>query len=352
MIPHWHKTLTERENYLRALEFRQPQWVPLQFYCHPALHERHGNDLRALMQRHPLVFGADPPSPAAEQPADPLLQAGVAFTDDWGCVWQNLQGGMLGIVTGHPLADWSRLPDLKVPDPLLQEDWAKLKADAISARFHGWPVIGGPTSFASGGFFDRLQFLRGTENLLVDLLEEPPQLGELIERVLEYNVQYLRRWLEIGIDVMYFHGDIATQAGLMLSPACFRRHFKPAYAELFRLCREAGVHVHYSSDGRILELVDDLVECGVSLHDPQTGANGLDEIRQTYSDRLCAMVDIDEQRLPYWTPREMAAHVRKIIATVGSPAGGLMLLACPTADVPLANLEAICTAWEEHGFFG
>ena len=43
---------------------------------------------------------------------------------------------------------------------------------------------------------------------------------------------------------------------------------------VFQRCREAGVHVWYSSDGNILPIVDDLIECGVSIHDPQRGRYG------------------------------------------------------------------------------
>jgi hypothetical protein len=43
-------------------------------------------------------------------------------------------------------------------------------------------------------------------------------------------------------------------------------------------CRAAGAHALLSSDGYMLDIVDDLIECGVSCHDPQVSANGLEGI--------------------------------------------------------------------------
>ena len=60
--------------------------------------------------------------------------------------------------------------------------------------------------------------------------------------------------------------------------------------------------MHLSSDGKLLEIVDDLVECGVSVHDPQLRANGLDGIVRRYRGKLCAQVDLDRQAFALSAP--------------------------------------------------
>jgi uroporphyrinogen decarboxylase len=194
-------------------------------------------------------------------------------------------------------------------------------------------------------------FLRGYENLMTDLLEEPPQLLRLIDMLLEYNMDYMRRWLDIGVDVVWHHGDIGSQRGPAIAPDTFRKFLKPAYKEMFQACRRSGAHVWYSSDGNLLALVDDLVECGVSIHDPQVRPNTIDGIGQHYRDKLCALVDIDEQMLPFATPEQIDKQVEEIVAKVGAPEGGLMLFAIPSQDVPLENIEALYLAWETHCFY-
>jgi len=137
----------------------------------------------------------------------------------------------------------------------------------------------------------------------------------------------------------------------MFSPATFGKHLKPAYYEMFQACRKAGTHVHYSSDGCLLEIVDDLIACGVSLHDPQVAANTVEGIARAYKGRLCAMVDIDEQMMPFCRPEEIRQQIRDVVEQIAIPSGGLMIFACPSHDVPLENIEMLCSAWEEFCIF-
>jgi len=339
--------LSARENELRAIEFRRPEWIPIQFDLMDSVIQRHGPDLVAMMQRHPRLF---PEARIRQIAACPPSRPGPherRFTDDWGCEWLEIQAGILGQVVGHPLRDWSALARLRVPDPATQWDWPSVRRHCQEARSRG-DLVNGYMGIFEGGFFDRLQFLRVLDNLLVDLIERPPELARLVELVLDYNLRLIRLWLDAGIDVLHFHGDIGMQNSLMMSPTLFRETLKPAYRILFRTCRQAGVHVKYSSDGCLLEIVDDLLECGVSYHDPQVRACGIDGIARAYRGKLCAMVDIDEQMLPFAQPSQIEEQIREIVAKVALPEGGLMLYACPSADVPLANIEAVSTGWERH----
>jgi uroporphyrinogen decarboxylase len=341
------KELTERENYLRAVEFRHPAWIPITVEFVPAIYRKYGAGLQELIRRHPLVFEAGIRDFDSQ---DPLYEEGRCYTDDWGCLWRNAQGGIIGQVVGHPLRDWAAFGSYRPPNPLEQIDWSRIEKSIAEDRSLGRPIIATPESFSQGGFFDRLQFLRGLENLLIDMVCGEPRLEALIEMVLEYNLKYIRKYLELAPDVMWFHGDIGTQAGLMMSLELFRKYLKPSYTEMFQTCRRAGCHVWYSSDGHVLEAVPDLVECGVSIHDPQVRANTIDGIRKAYKGKLCALVDIDEQMLPVCSPDDISSQVREIVEKVGDRRGGLMIFAAPTADVPLANIEAVCDSWERYCF--
>ena len=43
-------------------------------------------------------------------------------------------------------------------------------------------------------------------------------------------------------------------------------------------CRDRGVPIHLHSDGHILEIIPDLIDCGVNVINPQVRANGIDEL--------------------------------------------------------------------------
>jgi uroporphyrinogen decarboxylase len=342
------KKISERDNFLRAIEFRNPEWIPLMVDLSTGPWAKYGNKLSQVIDNHRFVSGNQHIGLEPLEIKDPTYIEGVIYRDDWGCLWQNCKGGMLGRVIEHPLADWKAFDKFLPPDPLDQFNWAGLRQITEENRQRGLLTKAEPEMFCQIGFFDRLSFLRGYENLMMDLIEEPPQLHKLIDLLLEYNLKYIRKWMEIGVDIFWHHGDIGSQKGLMFDPEVFRKYFKPAYRQMFQTCRKAGCHVWYSSDGNLLEIVEDLVECGVSMHDPQVRANTIESIQKHYKGKLCAAVDIDEQLLPFCSPEEIHQQIKEVVEKVACDEGGLIIYAIPSKDVPLTNIEAIFTGWEKY----
>jgi len=335
--------LTERENFLRTVEFRNPEWIPVSVNLPNAVWKKYREELEDIVLRHPILFeGYRKGSKNFDEISLDHHEKGGYYRDEWGCIWYNLQEGTEGQVVGHPLADWKALATFQPPDPLAGIDWDKVKEKVSEDRQKGLVTEG-----FGGRFFDRLHFLRGFENLMIDFASDPPELSRLIELVLEHDMKLINKWLEIGVDVMNFHSDIGTQRGLMISPKIFRKYIKPAYKKMFMTCRKAGTHVFYSSDGCLLEIVDDLIECGVSIHDPQLRANTLEGIAKAYKGKLCAKVDLDEQMFAFCKPADIRKQVKEVVKKLYSPQGGLMIYGEPSPDVPLENIEALCSALEE-----
>ncbi|TFH18265.1 MAG: hypothetical protein E4H02_00435 [Lentisphaerales bacterium] len=63
---------------------------------------------------------------------------------------------------------------------------------------------------------------------------------------------------------------------------------------------------------------------------------------------MCVDLDLDRQKFPFWKPQDIETHVRDAVRILGSPEGGLWLKAEVAEDVPLENVEAICSALERH----
>jgi hypothetical protein len=79
-----YRGITARENFLRAIEFRCPAWIPIVFELLPALWKRHGKALEELVIRHPLVFRGYEHGQMTADSHDPLYREGYSFRDDWG----------------------------------------------------------------------------------------------------------------------------------------------------------------------------------------------------------------------------------------------------------------------------
>ena len=340
--------MTHRENWLRAVEFRCPEWIPCSVGLSPLTWHTHREDLEELVLRHPRIFRGFQKGSVDFENFPQCYRAGERFRDNWGCVWQNKISGLEGMVTEHPLADWDALDTYRPPDPAKytergEIDWDQIRQQVAGARERGELVLG-----SGERLFDRLYFLRGFENLMMDFASDDPHLPALIEMLWEFERKLVSLWLDVGVDAMAFHTDIGTQRALMISPDKFRKYLKPMFKDIFEMCRGAGAHVCLSSDGCLLEIVDDLVECGVSMHDPQLRACTLDGIEKAYKGKMCINLDLDRQMLPFCTPEEMREQVREVVARLNSPEGGLMVqMGVFGGDIPLATLEALFDALEE-----
>jgi hypothetical protein len=113
-----------------------------------------------------------------------------------------------------------------------------------------------------------LFYLRGFENLMVDMAEGDPRLWPLIRMVESYNSTVINKSLELGADLVRLGDELGLQAGLPISPAMWRRYIKPSYEYMFRPCRAADVPIYLHTDGHILEIVPDLIEVGVRMLNP------------------------------------------------------------------------------------
>jgi hypothetical protein len=265
-------------------------------------------------------------------------------------VWRTAIDGIEGNVEEHPLEDWGKFRDYAPPDPLLQADrapadWDKAQREVEEARAEGRLTLGG---LPHGFFFMRLYYLRGFENLMLDIASEEPRLEQLINIVETHDRKMVEKWLSLKVDVMEFGEDLGTQTASTISPRSFRKWVAPSYKRLMGRCREAGCHVVMHSDGYIMELMDDLLKCGVTIINPQDLCNGIDALRREVKGRMCIKLDIDRQKIvPFASRSEIRALIEEEVRKLGSPQGGLEVKVGLYPPTPPENIDAVCDALEE-----
>jgi hypothetical protein len=314
-----------------------------------AVWAKYREQLKDITVRHPFIFGTFAKHRKSYGIPAELQKQDVYTVDNWGEGWLTAKAGYSGLVVTHPLEDWSALATYQFPDPAKFKESGKRHWTREKIILRVGRKFGALTSGSAERLFDRLYFLRGFDNLMKDIASNDPHLPVLIQRFTEHELYIVKKYIEIGVDVVHFHTDIGMQDRLMISPRKFRQYIKPMFAALFTPLREAGIHVYLSSDGHLLEIVDDLIECGVSVHDPQLRANTLEGIRDHYKGKLCIDLDLDRQSFPFATPEELKKQVKDAVDLLGSPEGGLMMKAeFSDPQTPLENIEAICEAYEEY----
>ncbi|MHC4580771.1 MAG: uroporphyrinogen decarboxylase family protein, partial [Planctomycetota bacterium] len=207
-------------------------------------------------------------------------------------------------------------------------------------------------SLEHGHAFQRLSYIRGYENLLLDMADDEPRLRRLIEMVEAFNAEIVRRYLDCGVAMMRYPEDLGMQAGLMLSPDNFRSYIRPMYESLMAPARQAGCLVHMHSDGDIRDLVADITISGVDALNLQDLVNGIEWIAANLKGKVCIDVDIDRQQITrFGTPEQIDGLIRQEVETLGSPDGGLMMIYGLYPGVPVENARAIADAMERYAGF-
>lgn len=351
--------LSIRENYLRTVEMREPEWIPCTVGFQMSTWSRHREGLEEVVIRHPFIFG-NYKKGSINFDDFGLRRKGEVYRDEWGCVWYHIVDGLVGQVKEHPIEDWKALGSYEPPDPfklkgppLLDvppiETWEQVRKRLKEDKKRGILTCG---FIFHDALFQRIYDLRGFKNFLIDTITQPEKLKILISMVVEYNLEQIKWWLENDVDIIVLGDDLGTQTKLTINPEIFRKLFIPAYTEMFRPCREVGVHVYLHSDGYLMEIAEDLVKAGVSVLNPQDMVNGIDNIAKICKGKVCIDLDIDRQGImPFGTTEKIKEHIRNAVLKLGSKRGGLMLKADIYPDVPLNNIEALCQAMEEYRYY-
>ncbi|MFG0253033.1 MAG: uroporphyrinogen decarboxylase family protein, partial [Phycisphaerales bacterium JB038] len=229
------------------------------------------------------------------------------YRDEWGCVFENIQAGVIGEVKEPLLRDWSRLEDLRPPVEALSFD-----VEAVNDRCRASDRF--MMAACCPRLFERLQFLRGTEALYMDLARRPAELDELIRIVHEFYCAELEAWARTDVDALGIMDDWGSQQGLLMAPKRWRELFRPLYADYTRIAREAGKKFFMHSDGCIFDIYEDLIEIGVDAVNSQLFCMDIEEIGRRFAGRITFWGEIDRQWiLPEGTEQDCRDAVARVV---------------------------------------
>ncbi|HUS46912.1 MAG TPA: uroporphyrinogen decarboxylase family protein [Phycisphaerae bacterium] len=334
--------LSHRENYLRNASFKGHEWIPQSVCISGAYWHQAREGMEAIALRHPVLF---PGFRKGQVNFDAFARKAEQrrVVDAWGCTWHYEIDGLDGQVIAHPLEDWASLETWKPPQPPVMDE--KTLTEFRDRKARGELA----TCYTEHGFlFLRLMYLRGFTNLMLDMGGEDPRLDKLIDTITGYWEQVFAPYLAEGVDLVVSADDLGTQRASLMGPKYFRRYLLPAYGRLFAPARKAGAHVYMHHDGYVMDIIDQIIESGVTIVNPQDLVNGIDNLARHVKGRVCIEIDVDRQKVvPFGSPGEVRELVREEVLKLGSPAGGLQMVVGIYPPTPLENVEALCSAFEE-----
>jgi uroporphyrinogen decarboxylase len=243
--------------------------------------------------------------------------------DEWGCLWRRTEVSNTGQVVGHPLRDLAALKDYQWPDPDAPERYRDFEQQLAGAddRF---------VMFCFGqGIFERLHMLHGMTETLMDFYRHPQEMHQLIERILDHHLRVFRNCVKIANGRMHaaaMADDWGLQDRGFISIKLFREFFKPRYQRWFDEIKAAGLHAWMHSCGKINDILEELIDCGLEvINSQQPTVVGIDEFSRRFRGRICFESIVDTQStLPRGTHEEIRAQAHELLEKWGTPQGGFI----------------------------
>jgi hypothetical protein len=300
------------------------------------------DELEAMLARYPSDFASpDVTYGRGERESGTPAVVGT-YVDAWGCPFTVGEPGVIGEVKDPPLKDWSQLDHFKPPYEILENaDFSRVNAScAATDKF-----VKASTTIRP---FERMQFLRGTENLMMDLGWGVSEVYHLRDMVHEFFLRELELWVKTDVDGISFMDDWGAQKGLLISPAMWREYFKPLYIDYCRMIHDAGKFVFFHSDGDIMDIYPELIEIGVDAVNSQLFCMDIEEIGRRYRGNITFWGEIDRQYiLPFGTVEEVRQAVWRVRRALDDGRGGVIAQCEWGIGVPAENIAAVFEAWLE-----
>lgn len=313
---------TSRELVHAALEFQTVERIPLE------------------AGKHPDVAGPPYQYGAGRSDFTNHYKKGL-WRDYWGCCFEAAEDGVIGEVKEYLLSDWSALKKLVPPwDVLDNADLSQVnRACAESDKFQ--------IKMWGTDPFQRMQYLRGTQQLFMDLAYGDREVYQLRDIVHEYYLKEVEMWAKTDVDAIHLEDDWGTQKSLLISPQMWREYFKPLYRDYCEIAHSHHKKVVMHSDGYIMDIIGELAEIGVDAINAQLDCMDLQELADRYVEKIAFWGGLGRQYfLPFGTVEEVKQEVCRIAQILLKDKRSGVIGGCNVdKDARPENVDAVYEQW-------
>jgi len=218
----------------------------------------------------------------------------------------------------HERADLDRFP---------WEAASRIDVDALRKAREALPE-GMKAVAVSGKIFTLTWMLMGFNNFSLKLIMDESLVSDVFEKVADIQFRALDMILDMDhVGAVWAIDDLAFGTGAMISPQAFRDHIFPHYRKMAEMCHRRGLFFAFHSDGKLDELLEDLIDLGVDLlHPIDPGCMDIFEVKKQVGDRICLAGNVSNEMLRSGTPAQVEAYVKELIQRC-APGGGYCVAA-------------------------
>jgi uroporphyrinogen decarboxylase len=192
----------------------------------------------------------------------------------------------------------------------------------------------------------------GIDRFWMTLGENPDLAVALLEKLQELQIVAIEQALQRpAIGAFLLDDDLGHATGLLENPKFLRSHVFPFYRRVGELVHSRGLPFAMHTDGRVDQIVPDLIACGLdALHPIEPKAMDIVAAKKRYGDRLALLGNVDVDLLARGSPDEIRVAVRERVRQV-APGGGFAIGSSNSVPdyVPVENYRALVEAALDFG---
>jgi uroporphyrinogen decarboxylase len=210
-----------------------------------------------------------------------------------------------------------------------------------------------------GCVWEYTTFMFGFVTALRNMRTKPELLKATMGHLLEYWMSLSENFLKnLGkyVDIVCVNGDLAEQAGPIMSDKMYSELIKPYEAKFSaHIHNLADVKINYHSCGSTPQFIPHFIDIGYDAHNPvQISANDMEpcSLKRRFGDKISFWGGLcnTQKTLPFGTLEEIRNEVRTNLECF-KPGGGYIAANIHniTAEVPPENIVAMFDAAIEFG---
>ena len=271
-------------------------------------------------------------------------RAGYDYVPTW--VWIDLPGGsLIDRRTGYPIKDWATFESYPWPD----QSSVSLAEFEITMTVlpEGMKMVG-----QTGGIFETAEKLLGYEQLCYMLVDDPPLVKAVFDRLAVLCEAMYRAMASIpDVGALVISDDLGFKTGTLIGVDDLRKYVLPRHKMLAEIAHAADRPVILHSCGDLSAIMEDIIE-DVRIdakHSYEDSILPVTEAKKLYGDRIALLGGLDMDRLCRGTEQEIRAITRGLLA-LGEDGGYALGTGNSVAPyVPIGNyLAMLDEAWRHR----
>ena len=319
-----------------AMSHQEPKAIPYYFDFTPPARKKaekyYGSPIEETLNFPLRMTGCKSLKPLYAEPSD----FGERAKDEFGVVWSTSSIDR-GTPISSPLKD-AVLSNYTFPDFAASYRFENLGNWCKQNKEHY-------TIIWVGDLWERATFIRGMENILMDIVLNPKFVDELLRGIADYVLGTMGILFDrFEFDGIAVSDDYGAQKSLLMSPADWRRFVRPRLREIYEFAKSHSRTVFQHSDGYIYPIIGDLIDMGCDiLHPIQPEAMDILKLKHEFGQDITFCGGMRTQDLlPQGAPEEIRNEVKKLKQELGRGGGYIISNGITIqADVPLDNIIAM-----------